>query len=56
MSGVATSLLADKVLCLVLPTLENLEGARSVLQSLKRARRASGTGDLEIMVAVSRLP
>jgi MinD-like ATPase involved in chromosome partitioning or flagellar assembly len=56
MGGVATSLLADKVLCLVLPSLENLEGARAVLQSLKRARRSSGTGELEIMLAVSRLP
>ena len=54
--GVATALLADKVLCLVLPTLENLDGARTVLQSLKRSRREGGGTDLEIMVAVSRLP
>lgn len=54
--GVATTLLADKVLCLVLPTLENLDGARTVLHSLKRSRRESGGTDLEIMVAVSRLP
>ena len=40
--GVATTLLADKVLCLVLPTLENLDGARTVLQSLKRSRREGG--------------
>jgi len=56
MGGVATTILADKVLCLVLPTLENLEGARAVLRSLKRSRRESGATDLEIMVAVSRLP
>ena len=56
MGGVATTLLADKVLCLVLPTLENLEGARAVLRSLKRSRRESGGADLEIMIAVSRLP
>lgn len=54
--GVATTLLADKVLCLVLPTLENLDGARTVLQSLKRSRREGSGADLEIMVAVSRLP
>ncbi|MFZ0758807.1 MAG: hypothetical protein WAM69_02555 [Candidatus Sulfotelmatobacter sp.] len=54
--GVATTLLADKVLCLVLPTLENLDGARTVLQSLKRSRREGSGTDLEIMVAVSRLP
>jgi MinD-like ATPase involved in chromosome partitioning or flagellar assembly len=56
MGGVATTLLADKVLCLVLPTLENLDGARTVLQSLKRSRREGSGTDLEIMVAVSRLP
>jgi len=54
--GVATTLLADKVLCLVLPTIENLDGARTVLQSLKRSRREGSGADLEIMVAVSRLP
>ena len=54
--GVATAVLADKILCLVLPTLENLEGARTVLQSLKRSRREGSGTDLEIMVAVSRLP
>lgn len=56
MGGVATTLFADRVICLVLPSIENLEGARAVLRSLKRARRESGTGDLEIMVALSRLP
>jgi MinD-like ATPase involved in chromosome partitioning or flagellar assembly len=56
MGGVATTILADKVICLVLPTVENLAGARAVLQSLKRSRRDSGAPDLEIMVAVSRLP
>jgi MinD-like ATPase involved in chromosome partitioning or flagellar assembly len=56
MGGVATTLLADKVLCLVLPTLENLEGARAVLRSLRRSKRESGGSELEIVVAVSRLP
>lgn len=56
MGGVATTLLADKVIALVLPTSENLEGARAVLRSLMRSRRESGVGDLEIMVALSRLP
>jgi hypothetical protein len=31
MGGVATTLLADKVISLVLPSRENLEGARAVL-------------------------
>jgi MinD-like ATPase involved in chromosome partitioning or flagellar assembly len=56
MGGVATTLLADKVIALVLPSRENLEGTRAVLQSLKRSRRDSGASDLEIMVALSRLP
>lgn len=56
MGGVATSLMADKVLCLVLPTPENLQGSRAVLRSLKRFRRESKLPDLQIMVAVSRLP
>ena len=56
MGGVATTLLADRVICLVSQTLENLEGTRAVLRSLKRSRRENGTGDLEIIVALSRLP
>lgn len=56
MGGVATTLLADKVICLVLPSKENLEGARAVLRSLRRARREGGIGDLEVMIALSRLP
>jgi hypothetical protein len=54
--GVATTLFADRVICLVLPPIENLEGARAVLRSLKRSRRESGFGDVEIMIALSRLP
>jgi MinD-like ATPase involved in chromosome partitioning or flagellar assembly len=56
MGGVATALLADKVVCLVLPTPENLDGARAVLRSLKRTRTESGGGPSEILIAVSRLP
>jgi hypothetical protein len=56
MGGVATTLYADKVVCLVLPTPENLQGARAVLRSLKRTRREAKLGDFEIMIALSRLP
>lgn len=56
MGGVATTLLADKVICLVLPTLENLDGSRAVLRSLRRTRRESGDDQFEILIAVSRLP
>ncbi len=55
-SGVATALLADRVICLVLQTPENLEGARTVLRSLKRTRREFETKDLELLIVVSRLP
>lgn len=56
MGGVATTLLADKVIALVLPSRENLEGTRAVLQSLIRSRRDNGASDLDVMVALSRLP
>jgi MinD-like ATPase involved in chromosome partitioning or flagellar assembly len=56
MGGVATTILSDKVICLVLPTLENLEGARAVLRSLRRTRHENGSGPSEILIAVSRVP
>jgi hypothetical protein len=56
MGGVATTLLADKIVCLVLPSNENLEGARAVLRSLKRSQREGGSDQVEIIVALSRLP
>ncbi len=56
MGGVAATLLADRVICLVVPTLENMEGARVVLRSLKRTRREMGGEDIELMLALSRLP
>jgi MinD-like ATPase involved in chromosome partitioning or flagellar assembly len=56
MGGIATTLLADKLICLVLPTLENLEGARAVLRSIRRSRRESELEEIEMMMALSRLP
>lgn len=56
MGGVATTLLADRVICLVLPTPENLDGARAVLRSLSRTRRESDGNAPEVLVALSRLP
>ena len=56
MGGVATTLFADRVICLVLPSMENLEGARAVLRSLKRSRREYGIADIEVMVVLSRIP
>jgi MinD-like ATPase involved in chromosome partitioning or flagellar assembly len=54
--GVATSLLADRIICLVSPSRENLEGARSVLQSVNRTRRGYQAPPVEITIALSRLP
>ncbi|MFN7139071.1 MAG: hypothetical protein ACK4UN_07020, partial [Limisphaerales bacterium] len=55
MGGIATSLLPDKVICLVLPSFENLEGSRAVLRSLKRSAQEIES-PLDIIVALSRLP
>lgn len=55
MGGVATTLLADKVVSLVLPSQENLDGVRAVLRSLRRSRRDSGAGELEVIAVLSRL-
>lgn len=56
MGGVATTLFADELICLVLPTAENMEGARAVLRSLRRSRRETEGVELEILLAVSRVP
>jgi MinD-like ATPase involved in chromosome partitioning or flagellar assembly len=54
--GVATSLLADRVICLVSPSRENLEGARAVLQSVNRTRRGYQIVPAEITIALGRVP
>ena len=56
MGGVAATLLADRVICLVTHTLENMEGSRAVLRSLKRTRHEMGGEEIELMLALSRLP
>jgi cellulose biosynthesis protein BcsQ len=53
--GVATTLMADKVICIVLPTRENLDGARTVLQSMVRTRRDNEQPALDLMIALSRI-
>ncbi len=54
--GVATSLLPDKVVCLLLHNKENLEGAREVLRSLRRLQRLPGQQPIEVVAAVGRIP
>jgi MinD-like ATPase involved in chromosome partitioning or flagellar assembly len=56
MAGVATSILADAVIALVLNTLENLEGSRAVLRSLVKTRRSFQLPPLVLTVALSRFP
>src|SRR5205085_210024 len=53
--GIATTLLADRVVCLLLNNRENLEGAREVLRGIKRVsmQRKKAIG---IVPVLSRLP
>ena len=56
LSGVATTLLADKVLCLVLNNRESLIGTRTVMRSLRRAVRLRGQKPIKLVLVLSRLP
>ena len=54
--GVATAILPDKVVCLLLNNRENLDGARAVLRSLRRADRPPGAAPVEIVPVLARIP
>ncbi len=54
--GVATAILPDKVVCLLLNNQENLDGARSVLRSLGRVDRPPGMSPVEIIPVLARVP
>lgn len=55
--GVATTVLPDRVVCLLLNNRENLEGARAVLRALRHAPRPPGASStIEIVPVLSRLP
>jgi hypothetical protein len=54
--GVATTLLADKVVCLLLNNRENLDGARAVLRSFRRAPRPPHLARVETIPVLSRIP
>ncbi|HYA41689.1 MAG TPA: hypothetical protein VEF34_10320 [Syntrophobacteraceae bacterium] len=56
MGGIATTILPDAVVCLLLYNRENLEGARAVLRSLKRSLRQNMKQQVKLVAAVSRLP
>jgi hypothetical protein len=53
--GVATTVLPDQVVCLLLNNKENLEGARDVLRSVKRVSTERGK-TIGIVPVISRLP
>lgn len=54
--GVATAILPDKVVCLLLHNRENLDGARAVLRSLGRVKRPPGMAPVEVIPVLARIP
>lgn len=54
--GVATAILPDKVVCLLLNNRENLDGARAVLRSLGRVDRPPGMSPVEVIPVLARIP
>lgn len=55
-AGLATGVLADKVICLMLPNRESQSGARAVLRSLQHAERLPNRPPLDIVPVLSRVP
>lgn len=56
LAGLATTLLADKVVCLMLDNPESLAGTRAVLRSFGRAIRLEGQRPIETFPVLSRVP
>lgn len=56
LAGVTTTVLADKVVCLMLANRESQSGARAVLRSLGRAARLAGQAPIEAIPVLSRVP
>lgn len=55
LGGIATSVLADKVVCLFLNNPENLTGARAVMRSLGKAARLASNVPVEVFATLSRV-
>ena len=53
MSGVATTILADTVVCLALTSVEHLEGMRAVMRGIRQSTTHS---TVDILPVLSRLP
>jgi MinD-like ATPase involved in chromosome partitioning or flagellar assembly len=56
MGGVATTVLADQVVCMMLPTREHLEGSREVMHAIRAALRDEGAASVDLMAVISPLP
>jgi len=54
--GVATTVLPDKVVCLLVNNQENLEGARAVLRSIRAGERLPRQEAVQIVPVVARIP
>ncbi len=54
--GIATTVLPDLLVCLLVNNPENLEGARMVLRGVQRTPRLEGQAPVEILPVVTRLP
>mgnify|MGYP001041144710 CR=1 FL=1 len=54
--GVATTLLPDQVVCLLLHNEENLEGAREVLRGIQQSPRLPKQAPVKIVAVLTRIP
>jgi len=54
--GVATTVVPDKLVCLLTKNRENLDGAREVLRSIKRVPRLPGQPEIEVVPVLTRIP
>jgi CobQ/CobB/MinD/ParA nucleotide binding domain len=54
--GVATTMLPDHVVCLLLNNRENLEGAREVLRGIRSTPRLPGQTPVDLLPVLSRIP
>ncbi|MCK4762720.1 MAG: ParA family protein [Candidatus Aminicenantes bacterium] len=56
MSGLCTSVLADKVVFLITNNRENIEGSRQILRGIQKAKRLKGQKPVEINFVLTRIP
>ena len=56
LGGIATAILPEKLVCLLLSNQENLEGARAVLRGIRRVPRLGKTEPPDLVPILSRIP